>query len=339
MSQKKRIYLEVIRVIAVLLVIFNHTDGFVYYTVPGNIVTHLYSLILAILCRMAVPLFFMVSGALLLGKEESLSELFRKRIARMVIVLTAVSIFYYLFDMVLGRLASPGAGDFISRLLTNGIRDSIWFLYAYISVLLLLPFFRKLAPFCNKKLVIYLIGLRVLTDLIVPFLNMGMGIAVSFDFGFVGDYYYYMLLGYYLDREENAGLSKGKDILVLVLLVALSGMLIYWMKGTSGAYQTTALDSFVFLMAPVTFGMIKRWLGGTMKSGQAEKWILTFGSCVFGIYLFDNFLRWQLLPVYLFLSEKTVGIFANSVYVLLTFLGGFIYTWILKKIPVIRKYL
>lgn len=69
------------------------------------------------------------------------------------------------------------------------------------------------------------------------------------------------------------------------------------------------------------------------------KIIVAIGSCVFGIYLFDNFVRWQLLPVYLFLSEKTVGVIANSVYVALAFAGGFIYTWILRKIPVIRKYL
>ena len=40
-NQNKKLYLEVIRILAVLLVIFNHTDGFVYYTVPGNIITHL----------------------------------------------------------------------------------------------------------------------------------------------------------------------------------------------------------------------------------------------------------------------------------------------------------
>lgn len=339
MSQKKKIYLEVIRIIAVLLVIFNHTDGFSYYTVPGNIVTHAYSFILAILCRMAVPLFFMVSGALLLGKEESLSELFRKRIVRMVIVLTAATAFYYVFDGIMGRIEAPGVGDFIFRLLTNGVRDSFWFLYSYIGVLLLLPFFRKLAPFCDKKLIVYLIGLRVLTDLVMPMLSLGAEMNVSLSLGFVGDYYYYMLLGYCLDKEEQQRIKTGKLPFVLVLLVALSGILMYGIKGIVGTYQVAALDSFVFLMAPITFVMIKEWIGETVKDGRQERWILTFGSCVFGIYLFDNFLRWQLLPAYLFLSEKTVGVLANSVYVLLTFLGGFIYTWILKKIPVIRRYL
>lgn len=338
MSQKKKLYLEVIRILAVLLVIFNHTDGFIYYTMPGSVITHLYSLILAVLCRMAVPLFFMVSGALLLEKEESLSELFQKRIARMLIVLVIASLFYYLTDAARGRIASPGAGDFLSRLLTNGIRDSFWFLYAYISVLLLLPFFRKVAPFFNKNMALYLIGLRVLTDLLIPFANLGMGTALSFDLGFVGDDYYYMLLGNYLDREKQSDASIRKLPFVFLALTALGGILAYYMRGDSTA-RAAAQDAFVFLMAPAAFALLKKWIGQSAKKEQAGRQIIALGNCVFGIYLFDNFLRWQLLPLYLFLCEKTVGIFANSVYVLLTFTGGFVYTWLLKKIPVVGRYL
>ena len=339
MSQKKKSYLELIRIIAVLLVIFNHTDGFVYYTVPGNILTHVYSLVLAIICRMAVPLFFMVSGALLLGKEESLSELFQKRIARMLIVLTVVSAFYYLFDVGTGRIDHPGAGDFIYRLLTNGIRDSFWFLYAYVGVLLLLPFFRKIAPFLDKKLILYLIALRVLTDLLVPALSLGVEVNVAFDFGFVGDYYYFMLLGYFLDKERQERTGKGKLLFVWLLLIGLSGGLTYGIKGISGSYHAISLDMLVFLSAPVTFAIIKRWMDRAVKREWAEKWILAVVSCTFGIYLFDNLLRRLFLPVYMFLSEKTAGILANSAYVVLTFLGGLAITWVLKKIPVIRKYL
>lgn len=339
MSQKKKSYLELIRIIAVLLVIFNHTDGFVYYTVPGNVLTHLYSLVLAIICRMAVPLFFMVSGALLLGKEESLSELFQKRIVRMLIVLTVVSACCYLFDVGTGRNDYPTAGDFIFRLLTNGIRESFWFLYAYVGVLLLLPFFRKAAPFLDKKLVVYLIALRVLTDLIVPAFSLGMEVNVAFSFGFVGDYYYFMLLGYFLDKKKRERTGMGKLLLIWLLLIVLSGGLTYGIKAISGDYYAISLDALVFLSAPVTFVIIKEWMEHTVKREWAEMWILAVGSCVFGIYLLDNLLRRLLLPVYIFLSEKTVGILANSAYVLLTFLGGLAITWVLKKIPGIRKYL
>lgn len=349
MKENKKVYLEAVRIIAVLLVIFNHTDGSFYYTLPCNIVTYLYSLILTVICRMAVPLFFMVSGALLLAKEESLSDLFKKRIARMAMVLVAVSLLYYSFDMARGRIEAPGAGDFLSRLAGNGIRESFWFLYTYICALLLLPFFRKAAPYLNKRLILYLVGLKAVFDLILPLISLITGAAFSFDAGFVSGCYYYMFLGYYLNREgekEAVGNTKEQtnfDVCKIVFLlagcVALNAVLVYGLKQVTGNYEVSALDYFVFLTAPLTFIIIKKCMDKATDKSPGGKIIVAIGSCVFGIYLFDNFVRWQLLPVYLFLSEKTVGVIANSVYVALAFAGGFIYTWILRKIPVIRKYL
>lgn len=350
MKEKKKVYLEAIRVIAVLLVIFNHIDGSFYYTLPCNVVTYLYSLILTLICRMAVPLFFMVSGALLLSKEESLSELFKKRIVRMLLVLVTASLLYYLFDAARGRIEGPGTGDFLSRLAGNGIRESFWFLYSYISALLLLPFFRKAVPYFNRRLLLYLVGLKAVFDLALPLISLISGVNFSFDAGFVSGSYYYMFLGYYFSEEGNReadlknGISPavfgiGKKLFLLAALVAVNGILVFALKQFTGAYEAAVLDYFVFLTAPLTFLVIKECMDRKADDSRSSKAVLLLGGCVFGIYLFDNFVRWQFLPVYLFLSEKTVGVLANSIYVALTFAGGFVYTWILKKIPVIRKYL
>ena len=51
----------------------------------------------------AVPLFYMVSGALLLGKNESFGELARKRILRIVAVIVIFSLLYYLKFAVRGQ--------------------------------------------------------------------------------------------------------------------------------------------------------------------------------------------------------------------------------------------
>lgn len=345
MNATKKLYLEAVRILAVLLVIFNHTDGFIYYTTPCSAVTYLYSLILAIVCRMAVPLFFMISGALLLSGEEDIGVLLKKRVARMLVVLAGVSLAYYLFDIARGRIEEPGAVDFLVRLSVNGIRDSFWFLYAYTGVLLLVPFFRKMAPYLDRKLALYLLALKGLCSLVLPVAQLMLGREVSFEFGFVDGYIYYLLAGYYIDREGLPFHIGKRDMgsLAMMLsgmvLVALNGVFLYYGKKVTGEYQAVLLDSFVFLTAPLTFATVRGGIKKVVCGGRLEKIILTLGSCVFGIYLFDNFLRWQLLPVYLFLSEKTAGLIANSVYVLLTFAGGFVYTWILKRAPVFRRYL
>lgn len=345
MSRGKKGYLEAIRVIAVILVIFNHTDGFIYYTQTKNGLTWIYSMVLAVVCRAAVPLFFMVSGAVLLGKtekEEPLKALFQKRIARILTVLAAVSLGYYLFDMGRGRITEAGAGDFLYKLFTNGIRDSFWFLYTYLFVLLTLPFFRKLAPLLYGRLIIYLIALKALSGLLVPFLSLGFGLSVTYDAGFVGGYIYYMLLGYYMSHEGEKDIQKiktGSLWLCFGGLVILSVAAMVLLRRLTGEYQAAGLDLFVFLTAPVMWLLIKRYTERLPADSRLGRFLVFTGGCVFGVYLLDNFVRFQFLPFYLFLSEKTVGVFANSVYVLLVFSAGVLYTWVLKKIPVIKRYL
>ena len=92
--KEKRLDYELMRILAIFLVVFNHTDtrGFFLYQVPGcSGLNAVLSLLLATICKIAVPLFFMISGGLLLHRQESLKDLFRKRIVRMGIVLVLFS--------------------------------------------------------------------------------------------------------------------------------------------------------------------------------------------------------------------------------------------------------
>ena len=73
MLKKKRVDLEIIRIVAILFVMINHTatNGFVLEKMHQSSFQYIMLLCLASVARVAVPLFFMVSGALLLKKEES----------------------------------------------------------------------------------------------------------------------------------------------------------------------------------------------------------------------------------------------------------------------------
>lgn len=342
MNRNKQIYLEAIRIFAVIGVIFNHTDGFVYYTATDNPITWIYSVTLAIISRTAVPLFFMVTGVLLLEKEESLKELFCKRILRMVLVLFTVSLLYYLFDAGRGRIEEAGLVDFVRRVLSNDIRPSFWFLYEYIFLMLTLPFFRKLAPNLNGVLIIFLVCLRGAASFLVPVLSQICDVSVKFDMGFLEGYIYYALLGYYLGHKGAEFYNRIKPVILWVWLAGFTVLnigIVYMIYLKSGTYLTEAVDYAVFVTAPVIWLIIRKMTEKLSAEGKISTCIVAVGGCIFGIYLFDNFVRWQLLPVYLFLSKKTVGVLACSVYVVLTFLTGLIYTWILKKIPLMRKIL
>lgn len=74
-------------------------------------------------------------------------------------------------------------------------------------------------------------------------------------------------------------------------------------------------------------------------SKNLKKLICEAGGCVFGIYLTEQLARIQLLPLYLFLSEKTFGVLACTCYVVCSFALARLYTELLKRVPLLRSVL
>ena len=100
-NQNKRIiYLDILRVIAIFFVIFNHTgiDGFFLFSLksPSHLPFWIYSFI-SVFSKFAVYIFFMISGSLYLKKENlSLKDIFLKKILKIVIITLIFSIIYSL---------------------------------------------------------------------------------------------------------------------------------------------------------------------------------------------------------------------------------------------------
>ncbi len=63
---QKKLHLEMIRILALFCIVYDHTGprGSSLYTFTDGQLTWMVSLISAVVCKVGVPLFFMVSGAL-----------------------------------------------------------------------------------------------------------------------------------------------------------------------------------------------------------------------------------------------------------------------------------
>ena len=84
--KERKYYLELLRVIAILLVMYNHSPAFMSFQNQSG-VEYGISVFLSMLCKAAAPVFFMISGALLLGKDESIGTVFRKRVLKIFLAL------------------------------------------------------------------------------------------------------------------------------------------------------------------------------------------------------------------------------------------------------------
>ena len=95
---KRKAYLEIIRIVAVILVIYNHLSGYHLYMGSSGMKQGI-TMFLAMITRSNVPLFLMVSGTLLLSRTEDFIQVFKKRVLRicLVILIFESGIFLYHF--------------------------------------------------------------------------------------------------------------------------------------------------------------------------------------------------------------------------------------------------
>ena len=341
---QKEFYIELIRVIAIILVIFNHTDGFfLYYSNTDNSLTWWFSFLGSALCRINVPLFVMITGALLLDKKESVAHLFKRRILRIGIALTAFSLFYYTLDVIRGREEGFAVLKFVKGLLSGSIQESFWYLYLYLGLLLMLPLLRKLAVSCDNSELRYLLGLQLVMGTGAGVFSFLTGIEINQNLYVLNIYVFYLLTGYYLGRRiDMSRFPSYRGIAAFAVnLLCLAGTYFFVRLDylRQGAYSQDVLN----LLTPVlTIGIFFniRWFSQRyLFPPKLEKVVFEAGSCVFGIYLLEHFARIQLLPLYLYLSEYTFGVLACSCYVITAFILSWFYTELLKHIPGVKKLL
>ncbi len=172
LTEKKTVYLELIRALAIFPVIFNHTgtNGFFLFSIRQSSALYPIYMFLSIACRTAVPLFWMVSGSLLLPKEESIRYVYRHRVLRMVFVLVLFSLFHYSFTT--WKLSARfDFAYFLTKLYTDRHATAYWFLYSYIGMLMMLPLLRRMVKSMTGNQFLYLFLLIIIMKGIMPILQ------------------------------------------------------------------------------------------------------------------------------------------------------------------------
>ena len=354
-DKKKLLYLEILSIIAIYFVLFNHTSdsGYLLFTRrdPGSMQFWVY-LVLSIISKVSVPLYLLISGALLLNKEpEGLGVLFRKRIYKMSLLLFVVSLLYYLRDMRLYPQKAYGFKDFWTTFYSSETSTHLWYLYMYIAFLLILPFLQRLVRNLEDEYFVYMIVISITMtciSLIERVLFQGqLTINTDLSFAWVPDIILFPCVGYYVEHRLQIT-KKGTAIACVVsaACIALSAFLTYYymVHPTPNASNgSTAFHKrFVLIYAISIFVLIKTLTRGLRTDLAISRLLLSMGSCTFGIYLIHKFIlvtpyRLQTLKIfYRFIKDRMA---ACLLYCLCVFLVCYLLVLILKKIPLVRDFL
>ena len=121
-------------------------------------------------------MFFMISGALLLNKEESIKTLYKKRVLRIVIVIVIASLIQYIY-IIRNNLGSFNLITFIKTIYKKPIVTPYWYLYSYLSYLITLPFLRNMVKNMKKEHYYYLFCIYIVYRIVFPIIKQRFGIS------------------------------------------------------------------------------------------------------------------------------------------------------------------
>ena len=348
-KSKRFVHLDILRLLAIFLVIFNHTGdrGYTLFIDTIDLPISLLYMAASIVCKIAVPLFFMISGALLLKKEESLKQLFVKRILRIAIVLLLVSVPYYYW---LHRANGIGILDFLKWIYSESASTSLWYLYSYLALLLMLPFLRSMVKNMRKADFRYLLAGYLIFVGILPcaeyliFHETGVLHESFSPVMFMTQNVFFALMGHYFEHVYD-GETHGRRNIFLGIAFSAAAVLItclmtVYLMQTDDMVDVERAESFfnsLICLPSITVYCLMKRVGQRIENPSVCKWISQIGSAVFGVYLIEKILRSALGIVYQ-LAMPFVGSFlASWIWSFAVCCSGLAVIVTLKHIPFIKK--
>lgn len=205
MKTQRIYYYDVLNVVSCLSVIALHCNGYVHSFDTTDKWWWLHVLF-EVAFYNAVPIFFMLSGATLLGynRKYDTKTFFKKRFRKTFLPFLTFTIAFYTLYLLTADLSELSLGGIVHNLFSGNIpHTNFWFFVPLFLMYLFMPFLSAMVTNITNRQLLGLIVLMVgLQGIAQPIL---MQVDVTWQLP-IGSYVAYLLLGYYLAKttwEKN----------------------------------------------------------------------------------------------------------------------------------------
>ena len=327
MKEKREYAFDLLRVISMFMVIVVHVSN-VYSRSYGIISNQnfLFSLIYNTISRISVPIFLMISGALLLDRKFDKTK-YRKRIMKFLILIIIWDIIYLVWEyFYLGNTYEP-----LYRLLIEPYRAHLWFLYTIIILYLLQPLMKIIMDKSNKVVKILLLIIWF-TCGAISMMNPRIGEYFTFvsyaGFFIVGKYLYDYVKKYVTPKHNLV------EIIVIVVCIILSIILNY---KASLKYDMFYNFFFAYRTPMITFASFAfyAFIITNYQKESIGKVLSTLSEVSLGVYLIHG--------IFLDIVVRTIPhyslnpLFAIPVFSILIFIASVGSVYLLRKIKILQK--
>ena len=342
---EKRIdYFDYLRVLAIYAVITIHVLSKNWYDLNVNTFEWQIFNIYDSICRWSVPVFIMISGALLLGKEHNIKKIFKKNIFHLTIAFIFWGIIYAIINY-------QNKEQFIIKVISGHYH--MWFIQMIVGLYICTPILKKIVE--SEKITKYFLVLSFCFNFLFPQI-----ILLVNDFGgetlikifntidlllnkinlqIVLGYTGYFIGGYYLNKIDiNKKYRK-----ILYILGILGALITILLSAYISFVKQQPIENYygnfcinILIQAIAVFVWFKY---NAFRFKKIYNIIKKISECSFGIYLVHvliidyliKILKLNILSFNPLLSIPTISF--------IVFIISFILSAILKKIPLLKKYI
>ena len=348
--KKRKYHLDFLRILAAFLIVVNHSEivelyGSGAYSTAGSFALCWMTTLVVI----NIYLFYLISGALMLRKEEPNRVIYGKRIPRFLALTVLTVAFTYVFRC----FPNLNAGDFFRGLFAGNMDVTHWYLYTYMGFLVMVPFLRRAVRGMTHTDAIVLVCFRALFDTLLPlarYVTTYKGWAeIPFPGSFgvplaVIDILFYPILGYYLENVlpwEKANWKWAALSGVVIAGSSLLSTLVTMHQGLRTAFSGSYLRMNVYATAMAAFVLVKYLF---LRAGELPKWFTrtleTACPLMLGVYILEPVLRPVVKPLLIGWMGPGASPIVTSLWY--SFFGVVVYsamTWLLRKLPGMKKIL
>lgn len=375
LSRPRKQFLDVLRVLATCAVVLMHVLTGATDVTDASIMPEYRSLLLSVmdLVTWCVPIFLLISGYLFLNPERTLTYpvMIKKYCRRIALAILLFGVPYAASELVVvERTIRPGMfPEAVKMALMGNTWSHMWYLYLILFLYLITPLLKKVLQILPVWSVAAVMAFIFLGSSVAPFLNKVLDINSIPVLSDGGVYFLYYLCGYLFARREarvdkdsagmngingiSAGEKRLRNLWLLAAAVLALGMVLGRIFGFS--IQMAYNYPFTVLLSVLLFaaGQNGRW-GAAVPVAAEKHWIpwQEAGALSFAVYLVhpvyvNLFYKFVKFTPFTVLERCGVESVAAGNLVLLLLLLAFCLVvlalatataWVLRKIPVLRKY-
>lgn len=362
-NPKTRIYyLDVARFIAIISISCNHAVNRGYATYVNQyiefnslpIYSSLFETIIYIFSRMGVPLFLMISGALLLKKDindqKGIVAFYKHNLLRLFLTSEIWIVICFWFLAIQRIIADPSVllktiRDFLLSMLfiNQEVYPSFWYLPMILCLYILIPFLCILKNHISWKSIIIPFFIVIFIGFVVPSIN---SFNLYFfdgnkwnlpDRAFLLSYFLvYMVIGYFISKKKLKSIATKWIALLFIISFGVTCAFQYYAFSQKPDCHLTYDFIGVLVASTFLFELIRRFADKVIVIRKPVEYIakISFGIYFVHIfvmsildhfgYLFSSFFN---KPMYvLFLEFASVGL-------------SILIIFITSKISFVKKYL